>query len=314
MAGAARARTTTEGAARAGIGTYGELLLVTVIWGGGVVAIKIAGEGFPPITASALRTALASAAYLPLLLLVPAGQPAPRARDLPWFTLLALTGFFLFNLLYFEGLRRTTATHGAIIFGANPVATAAFAALFLRERLRPVTALGVALSTGGVAVVILSSAHTTTAHGASVTGDVLLVGEMLAWVAYTLISRVVMRRFSPLQTTAYACLLGFVMLLPAALVSDFTPHALTGVPMRSWVAILYSGIVSVVLAYILWNRALLRLGATRTAVFSNLSPVWGLVLAHLIEDEALGPIHAAAAALIIGGVLLTNYRRTKDED
>ncbi len=296
-------------APRAGVGTYLELLLVTLIWGGGVVAIKVAGEGFAPLTASALRTGLASLAYLPLLLLVPGRGPAPGRRDLPWFALLALFGYFLFNVLYFTGLRRTTATHGALIFGANPVATAALAALFLRERVSAAVLLGVAISTAGMAVIVLSSAHAATSHGASGRGDLLLVGEMLSWVGFTLVSRVVMRRFSPLQTTGYACLLGFALLAAAAVAGGFRPVELAAAPARSWVAICYSGTVSVVLAYILWNRALLRLGATRTAVFSNLSPVWGLVLAHLIEGEALAPVHGLAAALIIGGVLVANRRR-----
>lgn len=293
-------------ASRAGLGTYLELLTVTVIWGGGIVAIKVAGEGFAPLTASALRTGLAVLAYLPLLVWAPAQGPAPRPRDLPAFALLALLGFFLFNLLYFEGMRRTTATHGALIWGANPVATAALAALFLRERLTPATLLGAVVSTAGVAAIVLSGAHAATAHGASVAGDILLVGEMLSWVGFTLVSRAVMRRFSPLQATGYACLLGFVMLATAALVAGFTPGELADAPTRSWVAVVYSGTVSVVLAYILWNRALLQLGATRTAVFSNLTTLWAVLLAYVIEGEALAPMHGAAAALIVGGVLLAN--------
>ena len=293
-------------APRAGLGTYLELLLVTLIWGGGIVAIKVTGEGFAPLTASALRTGLASLAYLPLLLRQ--GRRSPDRRDLPWFVLLALSGFFLFNVLYFAGMRRTTATHGALIWGANPVATAALAALFLRERLAPATLLGVVVSTAGVGLVVLSGSRPATAHGASVLGDVLLVGEMLSWVGFTLVSRVVMRRYSPLQATGYACLLGWVMLAGAALAAGFTPDELRDVPGRSWVALVYSGTVSVVAAYILWNRALLRLGATRTAVFSNLTTIWALLLAWAIEDEALAPIHAVATVLIIGGVLLANRR------
>ncbi len=296
----------TAAAPPAGLGTYLELLLVTIIWGGGIVAIKVAGEGFAPLTASALRTGLASLAYLPLLALMPSRGPAPGWRDLPWFFALALLGFFLFNLFYFAGLQRTTATHGAIIWGANPVATAALAALFLQERLRLGAAMGVAVSTLGVTLIVISSANAATAHGASLHGDLLLVGEMLSWVGFTLVSRVVMRRFSPLQSTGYACLLGFGLLLPAAIAGGFRPGDLGEASSRAWVAILYSGVVSVVLAYILWNRSVLRLGATRTAVFSNLTPLWALALAALIEGERLTLIHALAAALIIGGVLIAN--------
>src|SRR3712207_9374461 len=47
--------------------TYAELVAVAMIWGTGSVAIKIAVEGFPPLTAAGLRLALASAIYVPWL-------------------------------------------------------------------------------------------------------------------------------------------------------------------------------------------------------------------------------------------------------
>ncbi len=299
-----------HGVAPVALDTYLELLLVTLIWGGGIVAIKVASQGFAPLTASTLRTGLASLAYVPLLAMLTRGAPRPRRDDLPVFVLLGLLGFFLFNVCYFAGLARSTATHASLIWGANPVVTAAAAAGALRERVGARVLAGAVVSTAGVAVIVLSSTRPTTAHGATLLGDLLLVGELLSWIGFSLVSRVVMRRFTPLQATGYACLAGFLMLVPAALVEGMTPASLAAAPARAWIAILYSGTASVVLAYILWNRALLRLGATRAALFSNLTPLWGLLLAHLIESETLAPVHALAALLIIGGVLLATLRRT----
>lgn len=297
------------GAPSAGMTAYGELLAVTVIWGIGPVAIKVASGGFAPLTASSLRLALASCLYLPLLAMAHRrGVTLPRGRDLPWFALLALFGFVLFNLFYFTGMQYTTATHGALIWGANPVATGLLAALLLGERAGPRTWVGVLVSTSGVMLVVLSSTRATTAHGASLLGDILLVGEMLSWVGYTLVSRVVMRRYTPLQTTGYACLLAAVLLLPIAALSGARPAETLDASGRAWVAILFSGTVSVVLAYILWNRSVLRLGATSTAVFSNLTTPWSLLFAYLIEAERIALLHYLAMSLIIGGVLLTVMR------
>ncbi len=298
-----------RGVVSAGLGTYLELLLVTLIWGGGIVAIKVASAGFAPLAASTLRTGLASLAYVPLLVTATRRAPRPQRGDLPVFVLLGLLGYFLFNVCYFAGLARSTATHASLIWGANPVVTAAAAAVALRERVGVRALAGAVVSTAGVAVIVLSSTRPATAHGATLLGDLLLVGELLSWIGYALLSRVVMRRFTPLQATGFACLTGFLMLAPAALLDGMTPAALATAPGRAWIAILYSGTASVVLAYILWNRALLRLGATRTALFSNLTPLWGLLLAHLIEGETLAPVHGLAALLIIGGVLLATLGR-----
>jgi drug/metabolite transporter (DMT)-like permease len=93
-----------------------------------------------------------------------------------------------------------------------------------------------------------------------------------------------------------------------SLLGGFRPEQLVDVPLRSWLAVGFSGGVSVVLSYILWNRALLRLGPTRTAVFVNLSPVWGLLMSWSLEGETLTWFHALGAALIVGGVLAANLR------
>lgn len=294
----------TRAAERGALGPYAELVVVTLIWGGGVVAIKVIGQGFEPMTAAALRTGLATLAYAPLLLLTPAARRLPDRQAAPWFLLLAMFGFVAFNLFYFAGLQRTTATHGALIWGSNPVATMALAALLLRERVTPWMALGILVSTAGMATIVLSSARPASAHGATVAGDLLLVGQTMSWVGFTLAARVVMRRYAPLSVSGYSCVIAFALLAPVAVLIGFRPEDLAAAPWRSWVALGYSGTVSVVLAYVLWNRSVLRLGATRSAAVSNLTPLWGVLLAWAIEGEQLAPVHALAGALIVGGVLL----------
>lgn len=294
------------GRPEATIWTYGELIAVALIWGTGSVAIKIAVEGFPPLTAAGLRLALASALYAPLLWLNRRTAPLPDRRDLPLLLWLAFSGYLLFNVLYFLALERTTATHAVLVWGAQPIVTAVLAALLIGERVSRRAVLGVLISTAGVALIVATSLNAATAHGADLIGDLMLVSLMVSWVFYTVASRTAMRRLSPLASTGYACLLGFAMMLPVSLLGGFRPEQLADAPLRSWLAVGFSGGVSVVLSYIFWNRALLRLGPTRTAVFVNLSPVWGLLMSRLLEDETLSWIHAAGAVLIVGGVLVAN--------
>jgi drug/metabolite transporter (DMT)-like permease len=288
------------------IWTYGELIAVALIWGTGSVAIKIAVEGFPPLTAAGLRLALASALYAPLLWLNRRTAPIPSRRDLPLLLWLAFTGYLLFNVLYFLALDRTTATHAVLVWGAQPIVTAVLAALLIGERISRQAIAGVLISTAGVVLIVATSLSASTAHGADLIGDLMLISMMVSWVFYTVASRTAMQRLSPLATTGYACLLGFAMMLPVTLLGGFRPEQLADAPLRSWLAVGFSGGVSVVLSYILWNRALLRLGPTRTAVFVNLSPVWGLLMSWSLEGETLTWFHVLGAALIVGGVLAAN--------
>jgi drug/metabolite transporter (DMT)-like permease len=73
---------------------------------------------------------------------------------------LAIIGYLIFNVLYFLALRRTTATHVVLVWGAQPVLTAVLAALLIgeREALSWIHALGALLIVGGVLIANLRAA------------------------------------------------------------------------------------------------------------------------------------------------------------
>ncbi|MFN8559570.1 MAG: DMT family transporter [Dehalococcoidia bacterium] len=268
-----------------------------------VAAIKVIGQGFEPMTAAALRTGLATPACAPLLLLTPAARRPPDRQAALWFLLLAMFGFVAFNLFYFAGLQRTTATHGALIWGSNPVATMALAALLLRERVTPWMALGILVSTAGMATIVLSSARPASAHGATVAGDLLLVGQTMSWVGFTLAARVVMRRYAPLSVSGYSCVIAFALLAPVAVLIGFRPEDLAaGLAVVGGAGLFRDRLRGAGLCPVETGRCCA--GLTRSAAVSNLTPLWGVLLAWAIEGEQLAPVHALAGALIVGGVLL----------
>jgi drug/metabolite transporter (DMT)-like permease len=77
------------------------------------------------------------------------------------------------------------------------------------------------------------------------------------------------------------------------------------VPVRAWLALLYSGIGALVVAYLLWYRGVKVLGATRTAMYANFQPIIALIVAWLTLSETPTVFQAIGAATIVGGVLLT---------
>jgi drug/metabolite transporter (DMT)-like permease len=72
----------------------------------------------------------------------------------------------------------------------------------------------------------------------------------------------------------------------------------------SWAGLLYSAFLSIGLAYLLWYRGVARLGGSRTAIYSNLTPVVALAAGALWLGEDLTLLSVVGAALVIGGVML----------
>jgi len=77
------------------------------------------------------------------------------------------------------------------------------------------------------------------------------------------------------------------------------------IPGTAWSALAYATLLSLVVAYILWNRSVKAVGGTRTAIYMCVTPLVALGAAWLILGEQLRPLQGVGAVMIIGGVLMT---------
>ena len=88
--------------------------------------------------------------------------------------------------------------------------------------------------------------------------------------------------------------------IPALIATDWSRIGIGG-----WLALLYSSVISMGVAYIFWYRGLRILGPTRTAVYSNLQPIVALLVAWAFLGENPTIFQGVGAATIIAGVFLT---------
>jgi drug/metabolite transporter (DMT)-like permease len=279
------------------------LILVTVaIWGGTPVAGKLAIRDIPPMTVGFLRYGLASLVLLVLFSRQLPSWAALRRLDLWIIVGLGVFGTFLNHVLFFLGLVFAPASHGAILAPTtSPIWTILLAAWLGRERITRDQILGTALCIIGVSLVVrpesLAGAGTTTV----LMGDLFFLLGGLAWGLYQFLCMVAMRRLSGLASLAYGMVVGCVLLIPLMII-ERPGRALAGASASAWGSIVYISLAGTVLAFFWWNLAIQRVGAGRTAVFTNLVPVFGVLLAWWVLDERLTPLQLFGGLLTVGGV------------
>jgi drug/metabolite transporter (DMT)-like permease len=276
------------------------MLLVVLFWAGNFTATKVAFTEIRPLAFTALRFALATLVIWWIVRRVE--RPAPMPRHLvPRLVALGVLGNSVYQLLFIEGLDRTAATKSAMILAILPIAVTVGAAALGIEHVTPRQRLAVAVASIGVAAVLL-------ARGGSIggplgMGELLLLLGVIAWTAYTLMLRSWALPLSPLRLTAWTLYTGTPVLvvagLPQLLRTDWGAVTVIG-----WGGLLYSALLSLVAAYILWNSAVAILGASRTAVYQCLVPFLTAVIAFVVLDERPGPLHVLGGLLIVAGVLL----------
>ncbi len=281
--------------------------MTTFFWGGTFVAGKWAVGEAPPFFVAFLRFAIAS---LVLWALVAWGRRGSDERfPLPeggaqWAGLfsLGLTGVFLYNFVFLTGLSWTSATNGSLIVAFNPLLTAVLSAWWLKERIRPVQAGGLLLALLGVGVVITRGSITVIRSLSFNPGDLLMLGAPLAWALYTIAGKKVLRCFTPLVATAYASLIGTVLLLPAAALEGSLLSGVHRLTVYGWISVLQLSLLGTVVGFVWWYEGVELLGASRAAVFVNLVPLFGVLLSALILSESLVASQLTGGILVVLGV------------
>jgi drug/metabolite transporter (DMT)-like permease len=277
------------------------LFAMAVIWGVNFVVVKYATHIFNPVAFTGLRVGTA-ATFLVAFAYARGGFTLSR-HDVVGLLLLGVIGNGLYQLFFVHGVARTRAGNASLIVGAAPAFIALVARARGMERVKRMTFAGIALSVIGVALVIAGSA--TSSNGeTTLLGSVLVFLGVLCWTAYTIMLQPYTKRIDVVQLAAVTMVGGAVPLLvasmPALIATDWS-----GVGAGGWLALLYSSVISMGVAYFFWYRGLRVLGPTRTAVYSNLQPIVALVAAWAFLGEIPTIFQGVGAVTIIAGVFLT---------
>jgi drug/metabolite transporter (DMT)-like permease len=289
------------------MGTYLLVMLSTLFWGANFVLAGPVLHDLPPLWAAALRFVVGAMLMFALAAWRGEALRAPARAHAGAFVLLGVVGILGFNLLFFFAMQSTSAANGALIMATNPLVTTLVAAATLGERASRKQWLGLPLAFVGVLVVI------TGGHPARVTalqfapGDLLMLGANVAWAFYNVLSRRFLPKGSAVANTTLVMGAGAALLVLAALVSGEAP-AVPGVKASLALAVMAVG--GTVLAYLFWNTGLQRLGASRTALFLNLVPVFAM-LVGAVGGVLPSHVQLFGAVLVLGSVTLAMWPARK---
>jgi drug/metabolite transporter (DMT)-like permease len=279
------------------------LIGAMAVWGLNVTVVKALTAWFDPLSLAVVRMVVACATLTAVMLWRRCGVPRASGRQLGALLTCAVLMVYANQILFTEGLLRSTATNGALIMALSPLVSSMLAAVVFREPLTLQRTAGVALGFCGVAAVVFS--HPDTSMSSATVGDVLLVAAMVSFAAGGVLIQGLARTFQPLSISWAIYTIGaFLLVLHAALV----PSTLQGQSLfpgiQPWLLVLYSGVGATAIGNLIWNRAIAAIGVARTAVFFYLVPVFGVAFSALLLGEALTLWHLAGFVAVMTGTWL----------
>lgn len=284
-------------AARAWL-TPAELVALGAIWGASFLFMRVSAKDFGPFALVELRLALGAIILLPFL-----WRARAQFTGALW---LRLAGIAAINsaipfLLFAWAAERAPAGIGAITNAMAVPFAALVAFLFFGEQIGPRRAAGLFLGFAGV--VVLASGRT---GGGATVWPAALAGTTAA-LLYGVGGNLLKRYLAgvPASAVASATLVCASLLVAPLAAFTWPQHP---IPVMSWVSATLLGVLCTGLAYVLYYRLIHRIGAPRAATVTYIVPLFGIVWAWLLLDEALTPSMAAAGTLILCGVALSQMR------
>jgi len=280
------------------------LLLMVVIWGSNFTVVKVALVDFPELAFNAMRMVVGSAIFAGMIWLSRARVALSRA-DWIRLALLGVVGHFLYQLCFVGGVKRTSVGNSSLIIGASPVLIAVFSSLAGHERVPPVRWLGVFLALTGLYFVV---GHRADWSNATWQGDTLMLVAMLCWATYSVAAQPLLKRHSPLVVTGVSFIIGAILYVgataPVLATVDWSR-----VSLASWILMVLSAALALNLAYLIWYTGVQRLGGTRTAMYSYLTPIAAMLVAAAWIGEPISANQVVGAGAILTGLAVTRFAR-----
>lgn len=283
---------------------YGAVVLAAVLWGGSIVAQKMALGSFSAVEASVLRDIGGLAILLATWWSRERGTFRINWSDARLLGLLGL-GVLGNHLLILMGLNYVSGAVGGVIIGASPVVTTLLSAMLIRDVPLRAVWLGALLSFAGVGLV--SVAGFQAAGERPLLGGTLVFLGVVSWALYSIGSRTIMERVSALTVNWTTLLVATVLQIPLLWTDRKMMDAgVASVTMSDWLALGYLVVFATAVAQQAWLFGVKGVGPSRASVLGNLTPVAAIGLSALILNESVGVTELLGIGLILAGVWVVN--------
>jgi drug/metabolite transporter (DMT)-like permease len=284
------------------------LVILVVVFGQAIFAAtpifaKVALRDFDPLSLGIVRFVI-SIILLNAILYARKRPLLPAKSDLKlvlWLGFLAIPanqGMFLL------GLKFTSPGHSALLYSLTPLFAYILAIIFLKEKTRLLKFIGIAVAFAGVIIILTDKQIKLEPDFA--TGDLIIVGGVTAWAAYTVFGKTLVRRAGAFAALTYSMTAGTLMGLPFGFWHTVT-FDFSQVSTAAWIGMLFIAVATSGVAYPIWYWALKYMEASRLTVFIFLQPVLANIFSYIFLHEELTRNFLIGGSTVLVGLIISEW-------
>jgi drug/metabolite transporter (DMT)-like permease len=275
--------------------TLAAFVVLVVLVGTNLVAIRFTNRELAPLWNAGLRFALAAALFA-VIALIRRSQP-PTTRVAVGSAAYGLLAFALFFAFVYTGLVHATAALGQTVLAMGPLVTLLLATSAGMESLRGRAVAGAAFAMIGIGIAFGAQEHLDV----PVVSVIALAAGATSFAAAGILAKR-LPPADPVVQNAIGTAVGAIVLL--------TLSRIAGEPWQmpqstaTWLWFAYLVIPGTVVIFLLFLYLVRRLPATVVSYQFVLAPIVSITLGWIVLGEPIGPATLVGAAIVAGGVYL----------
>lgn len=281
---------------------------MTMFWGANMGVYRIAMNGdfqFDPILMVFFRFAPAVPLFF-LLLYVKEKSIGISWRAIGTLSIASLLGVTGLEFAVIYSAKWTTLANATLLNVAPwPIFTAIFAAIYMKDRVTSNLIYGGIAALTGVSLLIVGGKEGldfSSGNNLAMWGNLVAFLSSIAGALFNVLCMPLMKQYSPLRITAWSIGLGSLFMVPFTL-TRWNDVAWSQMPLEVYGAIVYNVLFCSFIAFIVWNAAMLKVGATRSNFFRYGVPATAILVGFLFFDESFTLVQLLGALFMAGGLV-----------
>ena len=283
----------------------------TAIWSGNFIVARGLSDIVPPVSLAFWRWLVAVIVLLPFALKPLIAERQQLLQNIRYLSLTSFLGVTVFNTLIYIAGHTTSALNLSLIAITFPMFIIVLSRILYKEMITAYKLVGIALVTVGVTLLVTKGDVSVLRNISFAVGDLWMLSASVIFAIYSILIKQKPQELSILSFQLSTFSLGLLFLLPFFIWESSTV-ASVNYDTTTVLSILYVGIFASLTAFILWNKAIVTIGPSKSGLIYYTLPLFSGLLAYVFLNETIGIVHLISALLIVAGILITNRIKIKN--
>jgi len=287
------------------------MLIMVVVWALAFPFIKIGLEELSFINLTIMRFSIVCL-ILPFILLLRKKRISKlNKKDILPIFFLGFFGVMVYHLGLNYGEQYISPAAASLIIATIPVQIVILARVFLKEKISLIKALGVIIAMSGVIVISIWGKAESSLKVEYIFGAIAVLIAAFMGALYTVSGKKFLERYTGLSLTVYAMLLGSVGLIPFLNYSII--EQVSKMSMNAWFAVIFLGIFSTIVGYVIWYVALEKSTASEISIFLYAIPIFSTIFSYILLKDQITLMFIFGGFLVITGLAIVNMKNNKNK-